>query len=116
MFAFGVCENAAETVITPFEIDEISFVSTVPSGKIKDNVGLFVVGKSVLSVSSTVTTVVEVTLYNLPERLTPARTGSLILITAPGLHIKPPSIDVVNVTSSLSLASENAIAFANLCA
>ena len=88
----------------------------MPSGKIKDKVGLFVVGKSVLSVSSTVTTVVEVTLFNLPERLTPARTGSLILITAPGLHINPPSIDVVNVTSSDSFASENAIAFANLCA
>ena len=33
----------------------------MPSGKIKDKVGLFVVGKSVFSVSSTVTTVVEVT-------------------------------------------------------
>ena len=86
----------------------------MPSGKTKVRVGLSVVGKSVCCVSSTVTTVVELTAESLPPRLTPARTGSLISITAPGRTKSPASNEVVKVQSSDSLPSENEIALANL--
>ena len=86
----------------------------MPSGKTKVRVGLSVVGKSVCCVLSTVTTVVELTAESLPPRLTPARTGSLISITAPGRTKSPASNEVVKVQSSDSLPSENEIALANL--
>ena len=63
----------------------MSLISTVPSGKTKLNFASPTgfpeasTAKSVAFVSSTVTTVVEVTPASLPPLLTPARTGSLYL-------------------------------------
>ena len=87
----------------------------MPSGIITLIVGLFVVGKSVLAVSSTVIVVV-VAAFTLPPLRTPALTGSFISITAPGLSITPLSIEVVNVITSLSFCSANKIALPNLAA
>ena len=82
MFTLGVCEKAELTVIVPFDTDEIALLSAVPSGKSTLRVAsptgfpLASTAKSVAEVSSTVTTVVEVTADNLPPLLTPALTGS----------------------------------------
>ena len=113
VFTFGVCENASDTVIVPPDIDETDLLSKVPSGNINPNVGLPVVGKSVALVSSTVTTVVDVTDFNLPPLLTPALTGSFISIIAPGLTTAPESIDVENATTSDSFCSANNTALPN---
>ena len=94
----------------------------MPSGSIKDNVAspvgfpLLSTAKSVASVSSTVTTVVEATADNLPPLLTPALTGSFISIIAPGLTTAPESIDVEKTTTSDSFCSANNTAFPNLLA
>ena len=87
----------------------------MPLGIITLIVGLFVVGKSVLAVSSTVIVVVVAAL-TLPPLRTPALTGSFISITEPGLTITPLSIDVVKDTISLSFCSANNIALPNLAA
>ena len=117
VFTFGVCEKAELTVTTPAElILETSLVSTVPSGKTTLNFGEFVVAKSEAFASSIVITVVDETADNLPPLLTPARTGSLISIIAPGLTTAPASIEVVKLTSSDSFCSANNIALPNLAA
>ena len=92
------------------------FVSTVPSGKTRLKVGLLSVVKSVAFVSSTVTTVVEVTPANLPPRLTPALNGSFMSIMLPGLTITPLSTEVEKLTISDSFCSANNIARPSLAA
>ena len=72
--------------------------------------------KSVAAVSSTVTTVVEAALFNLPPLLTPALTGSCISIIAPGLTTAPESMEVANATTSDSFSSANNIALPHLFA
>ena len=70
-------------IVAP-DTDEIALLSNDPSGKITANVAsptglpLASTAKSVAEVSSTVTTVVEVTADNLPPLLIPALTGSWI--------------------------------------
>ena len=92
--------------MTAPETLDTDLLSTVPSGKITLNVGLFVVGKSVAAESSTVIWVVVAEL-TLPPLLRPERTGSAISITAPGLTTTPESIEVANETTSLSFCSAN---------
>ena len=115
VFTFGVCENAEDTVTTAPKTPDTDLVSTVPSGNMTLNVGLFVVGRSVAAESSTVIWVVVAEL-TLPPLRTPDLTGSAISITAPGRTTTPESIDVVKVQTSDSLFSEKTIAFANLLA
>ena len=115
MFTFGVVDNALSKVTTAPETPVTFLVSTVPSGIIMLIVGLFVVGKSVAEVSSTVISVV-VAAFTLPDLLTPALTGSFISITLPGLTIIPESIEVLKFTTSLSLFSLKSIARPNLFA
>ena len=89
------------------DTDDIVLLSAVPSGNIKDNVAsptglpLLSTAKSVASVSSTVTTVVEVTADNLPPLLIPALTGSWISIIAPGLTTTPESTEVLKAICDL---------------
>ena len=71
---------------------------------------------SVFVESSTVMTVVEVTEDILPPLLTPLLTGSAISIIDDGLTIMPLSIEVVKLTTSVSLASLKSIARPNLAA
>ena len=100
-------------MITLFEIPDIDFVSTVPSERITLHFW-FVPEKPLKSlVLSTVICVVDAVFIR-PDLRTPARTGSLILITAPGLTIAPASIDVVKLTTSDSFCSLNNIALPNL--
>ena len=109
-------------MIVPPEIDEIALLSNDPSGKITANVAsptglpLASKAKSVAEVSSTVTTVGEVTADNLPPHLTPALTGSWISIIAPGLTTTPESTEVLKATTSDSFCSANNIALPNLLA
>ena len=74
-------------------------------------VGLLVVGKSVLALSSTVITVVEVTEAIFPPRLKPLLTGSATDIIAPGRTTIPLSKEVVKLITSDSFCSANKIAF-----
>ena len=122
MFTLGVCEKAELTVIVPFDTDEIVLLSKDPSGKITAKVAsptglpLASTAKSVAAVSSTVTTVDQVTADNLPPLLTPALTGSCISIIAPGLTTTPESTEVLKATTSDSFCSANNIALPNLLA
>ena len=88
----------------------------MPSGNTTLNFGEFVVAKSDAFALSTVITVVDVTADNLPPLLTPARTGSLISIIAPGLTTAPASTEVEKLTNSDSFCSANKIALPNLAA
>ena len=90
-------------------------VSTDPSGKTTLSVGLFVLSKSVFSVSSTVTVVVVADLIR-PPLLSPARTGSLTSITCPGLTTTPSASPVVKLIVSVEFCSSNKINLPNLLA
>ena len=98
------------------ETETISLVSTLPSGITTLIFALAVVAISVFVESSRVMTVVEVTEDIFPPLLKPLRTGSAICMIADGLTIIPLSIEVVKLTTSVSLASLKSIARPNLAA
>ena len=120
VFTLGVCDNAESKCITEPtipELDETSFVSKVPSGNI--TLHLWSVPLPIKPLKSwalsTVIWVLAVFMdFSLPDLLTPLLTGSLILITLPGLTIAPASIEVVKLTTSDSCCSLNNIALPNL--
>ena len=90
--------------------------STVPSDNITLIFGLsFKTGKPVCSKASIVIAVV-VAVTTRPPVLAPDLTGSFISMTEPGLTTIPESIEVENVTVSLSLSSAKRIARPNLWA
>ncbi len=103
-FACGAWLNADVTLIVLPLILDIFLVSKVPSGKITDNLGLFVASKSVLETSSTSTAVVDAECIR-PPLLRPALTGSLICITCPGLIKTPASAVQVKVQVSVAFCS-----------
>ena len=79
-------------------------VSSVPSGKITDNVALLVESKSVFVESSTTIDVV-VADFILPPLLSPAFTGSLIEIIWPHLTKVPDSAVILNWQDSPDFCS-----------
>ena len=108
LLTFGAEEKAEETVTTAPDIPDTDLLSTLPSDKTTDNVGLFVASKSVAAVSSTVIAVV-VAAFILPPLLLPALTGSLISITCPGLTTTPSYKPVAKLTVSVEFCSSNKI-------
>ena len=81
----------------------------MPSGKITLIFGLSLISGKVVLLAESIVIFVVVAATTRPPLLAPARTGSLIAITLPGLTIAPESIEVVNEITSDSLCSAKRI-------
>ena len=104
LLGLGAELKAGETVITlPTTLTTVRVSTVDVLLSIADKVGVLVAVMP--SALSTVITVVVADTTR-PPRLTPARTGSLISMTWPGLTITPASIDAVNATISVSYFEE----------
>ena len=97
-------------------MSDIEPTSTVPSERITLIVGLSFKAGKVVCASASIVTVVVVADTTRPPLLAPARTGSFISITEPGLTSIPESIEVVKVTVSDWFCSAKRIERPNLAA